>query len=218
MHEGGKPLKAGDQPTKKEILSGGGHHGHAKATDRDEAMPKGSDESRWNKVLKESGCFRVIFEDSREGRVIVDEKTLRFSACNRMMCEMLGYTAKEVLSLCVRDIHPVESLPAVLKQFEGLVKRDINVAKDVPVKRKDGSVFYVDASVAVCVAEGKTYVAGSFRDVTERKIMDGELRDKVVELERFNRLMVGRELKMIELKSEVDSLLVRLKEKPRYSV
>jgi two-component system, sensor histidine kinase and response regulator len=39
---------------------------------------------------------------------------------------------------------------------------------------------------------------------------------KVEELERFNSLLVGRELKMIDLKKEVNELLIRLGEKEKY--
>jgi predicted nucleic acid-binding Zn-ribbon protein len=46
--------------------------------------------------------------------------------------------------------------------------------------------------------------------------MDDELKKSMAELERFNRLAVGRELKMIELKNEVNRLYERLDEKPRY--
>jgi len=34
----------------------------------------------------------------------------------------------------------------------------------------------------------------------------------------FNRFMVGRELRMVELKKEINSLCARIGEPPRYSV
>jgi len=61
------------------------------------------------------------------------------------------------------------------------------------------------------------------RDITERKQAEDLLQQKAaalragnVELELFNRAMVGRELRMIELKDEIDSLCRRLGEPPRY--
>jgi DNA-binding NtrC family response regulator len=44
------------------------------------------------------------------------------------------------------------------------------------------------------------------------------LKQKIVELERFNDLSVGRELKMIDLKKEVNQLLLRLGEKEKYKI
>ncbi|MFZ3044151.1 MAG: PAS domain S-box protein [Minisyncoccia bacterium] len=49
-------------------------------------------------------------------------------------------------------------------------------------------------------------VMGISRDITHRKKMEEELQEKVDDLEKANRLMVGRELKMIELKGEIEEL------------
>jgi two-component system CheB/CheR fusion protein len=60
-------------------------------------------------------------------------------------------------------------------------------------------------------------------DITDRKqeeteIQRGaeELRATNEELTRFNEAMVGRELRMIELKQEVDALCAQLGQPPRY--
>jgi len=44
-----------------------------------------------------------------------------------------------------------------------------------------------------------------------------ELRVRNEELDRFNRAMVGRELRMIELKEEINELCRRLGESPRHA-
>lgn len=43
--------------------------------------------------------------------------------------------------------------------------------------------------------------------ITARKHMEEELRRNVEELERFNKLAIARELKMIQLKDEINELL-----------
>lgn len=54
----------------------------------------------------------------------------------------------------------------------------------------------------------------------ERKVAQRtrELKGNVNELERFNKIAVGRELRMIKLKKEINELCKKLGEKPRYSV
>jgi PAS domain S-box-containing protein len=56
-----------------------------------------------------------------------------------------------------------------------------------------------------------------FLDITERKKMELRLESKLSELERFNKLMTGRENRMIELKAEINSLRAQLNLAPRYS-
>ena len=58
----------------------------------------------------------------------------------------------------------------------------------------------------------------SHQDISERKRAESELKKKNKELELFNRLAVGRELKMIELKKEINALLEDQGKEPRYEI
>ncbi len=55
-------------------------------------------------------------------------------------------------------------------------------------------------------------------DITERKLAEDALRASNEELERFNRATVGREMRMVDLKKEVNELCGRAGEKPRYNL
>lgn len=60
-------------------------------------------------------------------------------------------------------------------------------------------------------ANGKVIgMFGIARDITERKLANDNLRQRNDELERFNRVSVGRELEMIRLKQQVNDLSQRL--------
>mgnify|MGYP001034148881 CR=1 FL=1 len=58
---------------------------------------------------------------------------------------------------------------------------------------------------------------GMVHDITEHKRAEEDLREKLAELERVNRLMVGRENRMIELKHEINELCVSLNVPRRYT-
>lgn len=53
-------------------------------------------------------------------------------------------------------------------------------------------------------------------DITERKRAEKEMRATNLELEEFNRAMVGRELRMIELKREINEFCAQLGQPTRY--
>ena len=56
------------------------------------------------------------------------------------------------------------------------------------------------------------------RDITERKKAEEEIKRYVEDLERFNRLVVGREEKMIQLKSEINELKIMSGQSPKYRI
>jgi PAS domain-containing protein len=58
----------------------------------------------------------------------------------------------------------------------------------------------------------------SFRDITERKQAEKYLRDKMDEMSRLHNLTIGRELTMIELKKEVNKLLLKAGQIEKYRI
>lgn len=118
--------------------------------------------------------FKAIFNNASDGIVLADTKSQKFYIGNKMMSQMLGYSQEEIKKLAVMDIHPRKDLPYVLEQFEKQARNEKTLAEDIPVERKDGSVFYADVSSALITLGGKTYLLGVFRDITERKKVEDE--------------------------------------------
>jgi len=67
---------------------------------------------------------------------------------------------------------------------------------------------YYDPQCSSVVNGNNTYLGSALvlRDVTERKNIEEDLKVRVEELEKWQRLTVGRELKMIELKKRIKEL------------
>jgi len=120
--------------------------------------------------------FRVVFENAVDGILIVDKESKKFYRGNDSICRMLGYSPEEIENLAVMDIHPEKDLPYVIKQFEKQAKGEIHLVEDLPVKRKDGSIFYADINSTTIAIAGKVYLIGFFRDTTKRKQAEDLLR------------------------------------------
>jgi PAS domain S-box-containing protein len=134
-----------------------------------------TDSKKAEEKLKESEeKFKLIFEAARDGILAADAKTKRFVFANPRICEITGYSEKELLRLDVEDIHPKKDLSYVIDIFTKQLQRKIEIGRDVPVLRKDRNVIYCDInSYPLEVGERKLLV-GLFRDVTERKKTEEE--------------------------------------------
>jgi PAS domain S-box-containing protein len=127
-------------------------------------------------MLRESEHrFKTMFDTAISGIILADLETKRFVLCNDTICNMLGYSHEEFPAMGVADIHPEDSLPFVFEQFDKQVRGEIKIVRDLPVKRKDGSVFYADVSAAPVTLSGIKYLMGYFSDSTERMLAESAL-------------------------------------------
>ena len=85
--------------------------------------------------------------------------------------------------------------------------------------RKDGTYFPAEySSVPIRKNDSILGTVVVFRDITERKHMEDEMKRNVEELERFNKLATGREIKMIQLKEEINELRCQLHQDQKYKI
>ena len=127
--------------------------------------------------------FRTIFDKASDGILLADAESKQFLMGNEVISKMLGYSREELGQLSVRDIHPREDLPSTLEAFDKLVKGEIDLTAGRSVLRKDGSVFYADISAGLIKIGARTYLLGTFRDITERRQAENKIRKLNEELE-----------------------------------
>jgi len=164
-----------------------------------------TERKRTEDALKESEQrFRAIFDHAFDGILLAEPEEKKFVTGNRAICEMLGCSLKELETMKVYDIHPQDHLAEALDQFERMDSGEVTIAHDVPLKNKNGSVFYADISCSHLSISGQRYLMGIFRDTTRRKFSEeqrnqwNEQLESIV-LERTRQL----EAVVAELESEI---------------
>lgn len=161
-------------------------------------------------LKKSEDKIKTIFENINDGVLLADIENMRFHFGNKKICQMLGYTKEELIKLGVLDIHPEKDLPHVIDQFEKQAKKEILVAQDIPVKRRDGSIFYADINSSIMTVAGKKCLLGIFRDITKRKKAEKELKTLTEELCTINRIIsvIGSKLVLNDiLETALDEVL-----------
>jgi len=112
--------------------------------------------------------YRFVFDNANDGIMIVERKSHTIHSANKKLLEMIGYTLDELTKLRIEDIHPEEEMEHINDLFEKQARNEILIAEQVPIIRKDQSIFYADISAAAMKLEDNDYQIGIFRDVTPR--------------------------------------------------
>ncbi|MDP6525332.1 MAG: PAS domain S-box protein [Kiritimatiellia bacterium] len=113
--------------------------------------------------------FRSLFDGAAEGIMVADAETRTILYANPAICGLLGYSEKELTGMDIWHLHPKDTHPAVLATFEAHVRGELQLAPDMPCRRKDATIIYMDISTAPIEIKGRDCLAGFFTDVTERR-------------------------------------------------
>lgn len=170
--------------------------------------------------------FRQVVESSPNAIILIDRQG-KIKLINLQMEILFGYKRNELLGETIEKIIPErfrKNIPIQLNEyFENPFQRPIGSENEIYGVRKDGSEVPVEIGLTPIETEQGLMVLGSIIDLTEIKRQAAKKRDeeeqaeqhareliRLAELERFQKLTVGRELKMIELKKEIEELKNRL--------
>jgi len=160
-------------------------------------------------AMESEGVYRSIFKSSRDGKGIADMKG-NFVDVNRAFCDMHGYTKEELVNKkTFMELTPkkwVKHEADIIKNQ--VMKRGYSDTFEKEQIRKNGEVFPVHVTIHLIRGkEGKPILLWAIvRDITEQKNAQDVILAKKEELEKFNKLTIGRELKMIELKKRIKEL------------
>lgn len=130
-----------------------------------------------NERKESEELFKNIFNEAGDGILLAEIKSKKFYMANKTMSLMLGYSLEEISHLGVSDIHPKKNLPYVISQFRKQAKGEIDLARNIPIKKKNGSIFYADIRTTIVKIEKKPYLMGFFHDITEHRKLEQALED-----------------------------------------
>jgi len=132
--------------------------------------------------------YRQTFELATTGIAHVDLAG-RFMQVNRSLCEILGYSEKELIGRPVKEIsHPEDRNLTDSQRMRVRSGEKPSVRFEKRYIRKNGAIVWVGLSVALACDPSGTpqYEIALFDDITERKKAEAALREAHEELKRSN--------------------------------
>jgi len=134
---------------------------------------------------QDEGLYRTLLESMSQGAFVAEVQTRRLVFGNPAACRLFGYTPTEIEGLHVQDLHPEEVRDQAVAEFDAMVRGQSSKIRDLPCRRRDGSVFYADITSTLIRSSGRSCVAGFFDNVTERHRMSESLQTHQEELEQL---------------------------------
>jgi PAS domain S-box-containing protein len=156
--------------------------------------------------------------DSFQSLIFMKDAEGRYLLINAFNEKNTGIPERDVLGKTDFDILPRELAEKIVAQDREVMDARKGVTFEMPGRPGTDRVFLAN-KVPLINEIGEVYgVCGISTDITDRKRAEKELQEKMEELERFSRLTINREEKMIQLKEEINNLLEQMGKEKKYKI
>ena len=120
--------------------------------------------------------YKTIINDIRDTIVEIDLNG-NFTYASPQCFQMFGFKPHEVIGRkALRFVHP-EDLKTVMEAMRNAIEEKLHLSYEYRAKHKDGSYVYVSTKGGLITREGKQFLIGVVRDITEKKIAEIKLKE-----------------------------------------
>jgi PAS domain S-box-containing protein len=171
--------------------------------------------------------FRFLFDHMAHG-VVYQNADGMITLANKAACDILGLSMDQLQGRSSLDPEwhainedkspfPGKEHPSMISIKTGRIIRDVIMGVHNPVK---GEYTWININSTPQFRPGEMKAFASFttfEDITKRKLAEDILRQQIEELRRWNAVTLGRENRILELKKEINQLLIKSGKAARYT-
>ena len=126
--------------------------------------------------------YESLVEEAPDAVFLADAETGTIVEANEAAAELTGYTEEGLVGWNMEAFNPAED-PAYWEQFQHSLGADGSITRHedgtpVRIERADGTTVPVEISASYLELDGRTYVQGIARDISDRREREEELRLK----------------------------------------
>jgi PAS domain S-box-containing protein len=114
--------------------------------------------------------YRAIFKTVNDAIILRDLKTRKIVDVNRKLCEMTGYTAEEIKKMRPGWFTTLRKQNGkTIADHYGAAARGEPQLFERQARKKDGTLFWIEANLKKVTIGGREYLLSVIRDVTRRR-------------------------------------------------
>jgi PAS domain S-box-containing protein len=172
-----------------------------------------------NQIRKISDFYQSVIENAPDGIVVISPSGNMIFASPSAM-KMFSYSDKDLPQLQPMELtHDDDKFILQVTLSEIFKNPSFSPTLEYRFRSGLGEWIWIESHFSNMLDnENINGIVINFRNITERKKAEEQLRQKMDELIRFQKITVGRELSMIDLKREVNELLTSQGKLPKYSI
>lgn len=172
------------------------------------------------KQTEENFRLQARMLDSVGQAVIATDPHKTILYWNTTAVAMFGWSKEEALGRKIDDILPPQAPPEMLPDIMATLAQGATWSGEFAVQCKDKRMMPLATTNAPLLNDQGDLVAiiGVGTDISKRKATEATIQRQIDELTQFNNVSAGRELRMIELKKEINALCLQAGQAPRYTL
>jgi PAS domain S-box-containing protein len=143
-------------------------------------------------------------------------KEFKFQRWNKNFETVTGYSSEEIVNMSPLDFFDDETKKAMLERINEVFEKGAS-SIEADFVSKDGTRTPYYFTGIVTEINNENHLVGVGIDITERKEAVRKMAEQLTELQKWHDFMLNREDRVMELKKEVNSLLEKSGQAPRYS-
>jgi PAS domain S-box-containing protein len=160
--------------------------------------------------------FARLFQNSPALVTLAEQNTGIYFDVNERFLQVMEYSRQEVIGRSPNALGLFADQAQVHKAWQVLSERGRIHDQEMLLRTKSGRLVYGLYSAEWIHLQDRRFLLVVTSDITERKQAEDEINAQLDELRRWNKAAIGREMRMVTLKQEVNELLRQAGQPPRY--
>jgi len=158
-------------------------------------------------LIESEQRYHALFQNNHAVMLLINPNNGEIVDANPAASTFYGWTLPELTQININEINTLSSEEISFEmQMANEEKRNAFQFKH---RKKDGEIRDVEVYSGPIQIKGEVYLYSVVHDITDRKAAEIKVSEQLVELRRWYNATLGRETRILELKQEVNELLIQ---------